>query len=178
MSALVMAESGADPYAVHDNAYNDEYVGLTRSEAVALASTLVDDGPASARCIYARAKGRSCTVDLGLAQINSSNLPHYGLSVADVFDSCTNLRVGANLLGDAWKTALRESRDTAVWAKERALYARGPTASQVILRAALSIYNSNSAFASPEYVERVVAASGSRYVEDVVAAAERARNGN
>ena len=42
--------------------------------------------------------GRGDNVDMGLAQINSKNLPALGLTVEQVFDPCTNIAAGANIL--------------------------------------------------------------------------------
>jgi type IV secretion system protein VirB1 len=41
-------------------------------------------------------------IDLGLAQINSKNLSWLGLSLAEVFEPCTNLRAAARILQDGY----------------------------------------------------------------------------
>lgn len=54
-----------------------------------------------------RANGQqSASYDIGLMQINSSNLPtlaQYGIREADLFDACTNIHVGAWLLAKSFK---------------------------------------------------------------------------
>jgi type IV secretion system protein VirB1 len=41
-------------------------------------------------------------IDLGLAQINNKNLSWLGLSLAEVFEPCTNLRAAARILQDGY----------------------------------------------------------------------------
>jgi type IV secretion system protein VirB1 len=51
------------------------------------------------------AVGRGESVDLGLAQINSKNLPALGLTVEQVFDPCTNVAAGASILAMGYQRA-------------------------------------------------------------------------
>jgi type IV secretion system protein VirB1 len=44
-------------------------------------------------------------LDLGLAQINSRNLPRLGLTVADAFEPCRNLAASARVLQDGYLRA-------------------------------------------------------------------------
>ncbi len=67
------------------------------------------------------------TVDLGLMQVNSANLPKLGYSVEDMFDTCKNLRAGSTVLTNFYKLAV-------------ARY----TEPQAALRVALSAYNTGS----------------------------------
>jgi type IV secretion system protein VirB1 len=67
---------------------------------------------------------RGYSVDLGLMQVNSRNLPKLGLSVTQVFDPCNNIRTGASILTAAYAAAARIQGD-----------------GQPALRAALSAYN-------------------------------------
>lgn len=67
------------------------------------------------------------TVDLGLMQVNSSNLAGLGYSVEDMFDACKNLRAGSTVLTTFYRLAL----------------ARYPEP-QAALQAALSAYNTGS----------------------------------
>lgn len=76
--AVVLHESGGNPYAIHINGGGR----LSRqpdsfAQAVATAGALVRKG---------------YSIDVGLAQINSRNLPRLGLSVAQVFNPCVNLQ--------------------------------------------------------------------------------------
>lgn len=67
------------------------------------------------------------TVDMGLMQVNSANLPKLGYSVEDMFDTCKNLRAGSTVLTNFYKLA-----------------AARYTEPQAALRAALSAYNTGS----------------------------------
>lgn len=68
------------------------------------------------------------SVDLGLMQINSTNLRPLGYSVTDMFDPCKNLQAGATVL-------------TRFYQRARTHY---PSDEQAALRAALSAYNTGS----------------------------------
>ena len=91
MSAIVTVESHGNPNAIHDNTTDRSYFPAAQADAITLASGLV-------------AAGHS--VDLGLAQINSGNLPGLGLTVADMFDPCTNLRAGSRILSGDYSEAV------------------------------------------------------------------------
>jgi type IV secretion system protein VirB1 len=56
------------------------------------------ESKAAAVAAAVAAVGRGESVDMGLVQINSKNLPALGLSVDQVFDPCTNLAAGATIL--------------------------------------------------------------------------------
>ena len=83
MAAVVMQESGGRPWVIHNN--NTRKSATFDSKAAAVAAAVA-------------AVGRGESVDMGLVQINSRNLPALGLSVAQVFDPCTNIAAGANIL--------------------------------------------------------------------------------
>ncbi len=128
MTAIVRVESRANPFAIHDNATGHSFAPRTATEAVETASALVDAGH---------------SVDLGLAQVNSANLPKLGLRVRDAFDPCTNLRAGATILTNAYAAASSRFRP-------------GPYA----LRRAIGAYNTGSIFAGDAYVQRILLAAG------------------
>lgn len=128
LAAVVQVESGGRPLSVHDDATGSSYVFTDRAAAEAAARRLIAEGH---------------NVDLGLAQINSTNLATLGLDTHTVFDECTNLRAAATLLRNAYASA-----------------ARRVGAGQLALRYALSAYNSGSLLAAPAYVARVLAAAG------------------
>ncbi len=128
LAAVVSVESGGWPLTIHDNTAGRSYTFSSRTGAVATATALL---------------AAHHNVDLGLAQINSANLPGLGLTPAALFDSCTNLRAGATILERAYLAAARR-------------FGGG----QLALRFALSAYNSGSMFAAPQYARRVVAAAG------------------
>ena len=128
MTAIVRVESGGDPLAIHDNTARRSYHPGDRATAEAMAQVLL-------------AAGHS--IDLGIAQINDINLKAQGLSVHTVFDACTNLGAGAQIL----------SRDY-VFAAHR--YGPG----QVALRHAIGMYNTGRLDAGAGYVRSVLLAAG------------------
>jgi type IV secretion system protein VirB1 len=114
MEAIIRVESGGDPLAVNVNRVKVQPVmPKTASEVATLAKEWI---------------ARGFSVDLGLAQINSANLPALGLTVEQVLDPCTNLRAGATILADGY---------------ERAVKLHGP--GQRALQGALSEYNTGNA---------------------------------
>ncbi len=84
LASIAHAESSFDPLAIHDNVTGETYRPNTLAQAVQLAGDFIS------------IKRRS--VDLGLMQINSANLPRLGLSIADSFDPCKNISAGARVL--------------------------------------------------------------------------------
>ena len=83
MAAVVKQESGGQPWVVNNNTTKKSMAFASKAAAVAAAVAAV---------------GRGESVDLGLAQINSKNLPALGLTVEQVFDPCTNIAAGARIL--------------------------------------------------------------------------------
>lgn len=67
------------------------------------------------------------SVDLGLMQINSNNLPGLGYTVEEILDPCNNLRAGSQILSRGYAGAVKRF---------------GP--GQDALRAALSAYNTGN----------------------------------
>ena len=111
--AVILHESGGNPYAIHINGS----VRLSRqpvsyAQAVATASALV---------------GKGYSIDVGLAQINSRNLPRLGLSVAQAFNPCVNLQAMQAILVPDYLEQVRRL---------------GP--GQPALQAALSEYNTGN----------------------------------
>lgn len=92
MSAIVVRESGARPFAIGDNTSRRSYFPATRAGAVALAAALLRRGH---------------DLDLGYAQINSANLAAYELSIERAFEPCTNVDVGARILRKDYVAARR-----------------------------------------------------------------------
>lgn len=126
MAAIVRTESGAKPFAIGINGdVHLERQPQTGAEAIVTAQWLLDQG---------------YNVDLGLAQINSSNLEALGLSVPAAFDPCANLAAGATILLGNYQRALTRF-----------------SAPQEALTAALSAYNTGSFTAGIRsgYVARV-----------------------
>lgn len=114
LSAIVLQESGARPYAIGINGGTAKLARQprTRAEAIATATWLRKGGH---------------NFDAGLGQINVKNMSWLGLDVADLFDPCKNLRAAAVVIGDCYERAARR-------------YGGG----QPALRAALSCYNTGN----------------------------------
>jgi type IV secretion system protein VirB1 len=83
MAAVVKQESGGRPWVVNNNTSKKSVTFDSKAAAVAAALAAI---------------GRGDSVDMGLTQINSKNLPTLGLSVDQVFDPCTNIAAGAAIL--------------------------------------------------------------------------------
>ena len=128
IAAIVQVESGGDPWAINDNTGKRRWKARSYAEAVAIAQTLVRLGH---------------SVDMGLAQVNSRNLAHVGMSVREVFEPCRNLRAAARILDDCYIPAANRF---------------GP--GQRALLHALGCYNTGSLYAGKGYVGRVLAAAG------------------
>ncbi|MHB1669039.1 lytic transglycosylase domain-containing protein [Thiomonas sp.] len=88
MAAIVQQESGGNPLAIHDNTSGQSYRPRGLVEAVTIARQLIASGH---------------SVDLGLAQINSKNLPALSVTPESVFDPCTNLRAAQTILLSGWR---------------------------------------------------------------------------
>ena len=87
MAAVVKQESAGHPWVINNNTTRKSSSFRTRAEAVAAARSAIQQGD---------------SVDMGLAQINSKNLPALGLSVDQVFDPCINLAAAAQILSAAY----------------------------------------------------------------------------
>ncbi len=101
-TALIVAESGGNPYAIGDSTAKRSYFPKTKPEAVALASQLLQAGH---------------RIDMGLTQISSPWLKSWGVSLDQVFDSCSNIRLGTYLLADNYQRCAAAGRDekAALW---------------------------------------------------------------
>jgi type IV secretion system protein VirB1 len=86
--SVVQVESRFEPLAI----------GVNGAPRVLVEPTSVDDAVAKAAALIKA--GRN--IDLGLGQINSKNLSWLGLSLADAFEPCTNLRAAARILQDGY----------------------------------------------------------------------------
>ena len=88
---LVVTESGGD----------DLSINVNRGPRVRAGS--IAEGAALVR----RYMAQGYTVDVGLAQINSANFARLGVSVEQVFDPCTNLRLASSMLQEGYSLASR-----------------------------------------------------------------------
>lgn len=138
MGSIVANESDGNPYAIFDNGLASlprhkrimrTIRPQTKEEAVAIAKGLIEAGH---------------IVDLGLGQVNNSNLEWLELNVADMFDPCRNLKASESVLLGFY---------------EKAEKIHGP--GQQALLAAISGYNTGSLTAGFKngYVKKVLAAS-------------------
>ena len=87
MAAVVKQESAGHPWVINNNTTKKSSTYRTRAEAVAAASSAIQQGD---------------SLDMGLAQINSKNLPALDLSVDQVFAPCINLAAAAQILSAAF----------------------------------------------------------------------------
>lgn len=142
LAAIVDVESGAWPWTLHDNTTSRAYFGKSAQTAYATA------------LLWLR---RGDSVDIGLGQVNSGNLPGLGLSLSDALSPCANLGAADRILSNAWEDAVDHFGRLATYAP-----------SDVLLYA-ISEYNSGSLFAAPNYVRTVVAATRDPLVMDTVA---------
>lgn len=89
LAAIARTESAFDTGAINDDTAHRRYQPRSQEEAVALATDLI--------------AVRHHSVDLGLMQVNSANLPGLGLSIADAFDPCKNIAGAARVLSVAYR---------------------------------------------------------------------------
>lgn len=76
-------------------------IGVNADRARGLAAAAIRSATpqeAAAKAAGLLAQGRS--IDLGLMQINATNLARHGLTVETVFDACRNMAAGANHYAD------------------------------------------------------------------------------
>ncbi|MBS9783433.1 MAG: lytic transglycosylase domain-containing protein [Pasteurella sp.] len=83
MSAVVLTESSAYPYAVGVVGHYLNRQPNNKKEATELVRTL---------------KKKKINYSVGLAQVNQSNFANYGITESNMFDSCTNITVGSRIL--------------------------------------------------------------------------------
>jgi type IV secretion system protein VirB1 len=127
MAAIVQVESGGNPFAIDDNTTRRSYYPRDRASAEALANQLTSAGH---------------LVDMGIAQIDSMNFARLGVNAHTIFDPCTNLRAGSEILSSDYDFAKRR-------------YRNGRTA----LRHAIGMYNTGRLDGGARYVKEVLAAA-------------------
>lgn len=127
--AVARVESGLNPFAVGVNRGPTIPQPSDREAAIAAASELISRGG---------------NPDVGLMQINATNLSRLGLSLETAFEPCQNLAAAARLLRANYQVALTSTADD-----------------QVALRTALSLYNTGTPSRGFEngYVARVEASA-------------------
>jgi type IV secretion system protein VirB1 len=113
LAAIMQVESGGNPYALGINGWHGKKPHpKNASQAAAFARYFISAG---------------YSVDLGIMQINSSNLKGLGLSISQVLDPCTNMAAGSRILSRGYAGATKK-------------FGQG----QGALRAALSAYNTGN----------------------------------
>jgi type IV secretion system protein VirB1 len=127
MHAIVAVESGGKPWALNDNTSGRRYEPRSYAEALSTARDLI---------------GRGHSVDVGIAQVNSSNFAGYRVTPAAMLMPCQNLIIGSAILSGAyrWSAATYGNRRRALWG-------------------AVSAYNTGSLTAGSRYVDLVVSAA-------------------
>ena len=141
MTAIVRVESDGQALAIHDNTLRRTFVPHDANQGVAWATQLL---------------ALHHSVDLGLAQINSANLPRLGISIREAFDPCANLRGGATILSADYASATGQFG-----------------AGQYALRRAIGAYNTGSLYAGSAYIAQILEAAGLGADEDFVPDLER-----
>lgn len=92
LHAVVLTESGGNPFAIGINGGAQlKRQPRTASEAALTAKALLSSG---------------ANIDMGLGQINSSNMRWLKLTVEDAFDSCKNLKAAGQVLAANYRSAV------------------------------------------------------------------------
>lgn len=113
LEAVARVESGGNPLALNVNRLQGPQPHpASAAEAVRIAESYI---------------ARGFSVDLGLMQVNSRNLPALGYTVGQVLDPCTNIAAGGRILTANYADAARRMGE-----------------GQPALQAALSAYNTGS----------------------------------
>src|SRR5277367_2334485 len=85
-TALIAVESNGNAWALHENAPNRSYAPRTYQEAYLTGTQVLN------------ASHPGDSLDVGLMQVNSRNFASYGVTLGDMLDPCTNLKVGSAIL--------------------------------------------------------------------------------
>lgn len=84
LAAVARTESGFNELSVYDNTAKRGIQASSKAEAIALATDAISV--------------QRHSVDLGLMQVNSANLPRLGMTIADAFDACGSLAAADRVL--------------------------------------------------------------------------------
>lgn len=112
IQSIIQVESSGNPLAINVNGGKLHREPSDAADAAELAREYIDKG---------------YSVDMGLMQVNSRNLSWLGFSVEEMFEPCTNITAGAQVLANFYSDARGKYADE-----------------QSALRAALSAYNTGS----------------------------------
>lgn len=122
---IIRVESGGDPLAININPK-----GVPGGVRLQRKPTTAAEAAKTVNALLARyppSQYPNFSIDLGLMQVNTKNLPKLGYSVEEMFAPCTNVAAGASVLTNFYRSAVRS-------------HAPG----QPALLAALSAYNTGS----------------------------------
>ncbi len=102
LAAIVKTESDFNPFAVSINAKPKSKVfkipqPKSETEAIHIANSLINAG---------------FSIDMGLGQINSKNLPRLGLTVENMFNPCVNLKAAETILQTSYSSYLPKSKSS------------------------------------------------------------------
>ena len=103
LQAVALTESALYPFALSLNypATVAAYNGLDNQEVyLSRQPETLDEAIHWTRWFHSH----GYTVSIGLMQINSENAPRYGVTVRQLFDPCTNVAIGARMLGEIYST--------------------------------------------------------------------------
>jgi type IV secretion system protein VirB1 len=128
LGAIIHTESGGQPWVIGNNTMKRSYHYDNYDRTVIAAKAFIAAGH---------------NIDIGLMQINSTNLKRLNLTPEQVVEPCTNIQAGSSILKQFYSKALRHTSDP-----------------QLALRYALSAYNTGSLFAGNKYVQQVLARAG------------------
>jgi len=123
MEKIVFVESQGNPYVIYDDTIHRSFSYSNKSDEIIAAKYLINLGH---------------NVDLGLAQINISNVRRYNFNLEDVFNPCYNVFLGSYILLQGYDIALKQFGNP-----------------QVALFRALEYYNSGRFFGDRVYAEKV-----------------------
>lgn len=95
---IIQVESSGNPLAINVNVRKGEVRPRykrpsTAAEAAATVTALIAAG---------------YSVDMGVMQVNSKNLPKLGYTVTEMFEPCTNISAGAQILTSAYRSAAKQ----------------------------------------------------------------------
>ena len=145
---VVEVESGAHPYALHDDNTGRSFYPADYTSALALANDLIAADTAI--------DGRG--IDVGLAQINSHNFARYGLTAATALQPCRNVAVSSSMLDSTYTDELQALQPLAVSLR-----------AYVALDRTLETYNSGVAYGAPRYTAEVESAAQGPFAQSVLA---------